>query len=390
VDNRPVIVFTIPDCMGGVTSFYRNIINHSSRSNNYRTRVILMNDEQDRRQKFDEKIIADEVIIFKHSYFENQRNVFKRLANVLGHENGCIVTDNALTLNVVKQIGSPKSIVYLVHDYYYINVALEYKHLIDACVVHSRFFKDVLLAADIDTFQHKAHYIPYGVEQVETNFIKNEDSDRLRLVFLGRWAESKGVLMLKDIDRQLVEKNVSADWTILGSGPLEQELRSQWTGSENVKFITAANTADVYKILQTQDILVFPSRFEGTPVAIMEAMSRGVVPVVSDLPGGTRDMVTDVTGFRCRPDFSEDFVRAITRLQEDRKLLKTMQRACLQKAYEEFDIKKSAGNYFAFFEKNCLTKAVHTGLKKFELNKLDNLLLPNGLVYRIRKLRSRM
>lgn len=376
--------------MGGVTSFYRNIINHSVRNNNFRTRVVLMNDEQDRRQRFNEEIIADEVIDFRHSYFENQRSVFKRLAAVLGDEKGCIVTDNAFTLNVIKQLGSPKSVIHLVHDYYYINVALEYRHLIDACIVHSSFFKDVLLAADIDTFQNKTLYIPYGVEQTSSDYKKNEPGEKLKLVFLGRWAESKGVLMLKDIDSLLQGKGVSAEWTILGSGPLEQQLKKQWQNSKTVRFITAANTGDVYKILQDQDILVFPSKFEGTPVAIMEAMSRAVVPVVTDLPGGTRDMVTDTTGFKCRPGFAEDFAAAVIRLHEDRKLLKTMQLACLQKANEEFDIKRSAGNYFSFFEKHCMSATVHTGLKKMELNKLDSALLPNKLVYQLRKLRSRI
>jgi glycosyltransferase involved in cell wall biosynthesis len=381
-----VIVFTFAGCMGGVSSFNRNIINFAPRDPDLFIRVILLHDEQDTRRKFTDPIAADEVLEFHYSYLESRRAVFNRLCKLLGDEQGWIVTDNSLTLHAIRQCGTPKNVIHLVHDYYYIGVALDFAREIDACIAHSSFFKDILLAADIDIFQDKAHYIPYGVAQETPGFEKRDPGDRLRLVFSGRWEESKGVLLLKEIDGLLRTQGIGADWTILGSGSLGDRLKTQWAGSDNARFVTAKTTEEVYEILKDQDILVFPSKFEGTPVAIMEAMSRGVVPVTSDLPGGTRDMVTAETGFRCPPTSAADFANVIARLHSDRQLLKKLRDACLQLSLSHYDIKRAAADYFGFFKRveGPGHPAGISGLKG-----LDNSFLPNALVYRFRKLKKR-
>ncbi len=391
MNESKVIVFTFADCMGGVSSFNRNIINFSQRHPGFSIRVILMNDEQDSREKFTDTIIADEVITFHYSYWNNQRVAVKRLSDLIGTEPGCVVTDNAYTLNVLRQMGTPKSIVHLVHDYYYVNVAREYKSIIDACVVHSSFFRDILFAADIDFFEDKTQYISYGVEQAGPDFKVHRpaDDDKLNLVFLGRWTRSKGVLLLKHIDRLLQAKSIEVNWTVVGSGPLENELKEQWRGDQQVRFVTAADTREVYEILASQDVLIFPSKFEGTPVAIMEAISRGVVPVVTDLPGGTREMMTTDIGFRCRPRKAEDFADAIGQLHNDRTLLSAMKEASLKRSKGSYDIKDAAGNYFAFFEKMCAGHADHKKLVKTKFSWLDNSVIPDRLVYLIRKSKAR-
>ena len=64
--EKPAIVFTFPDCMGGVSSFNRNIINYYKQERGYRTRVILLNDQEDERPRFRDEIDADEVLTFDY------------------------------------------------------------------------------------------------------------------------------------------------------------------------------------------------------------------------------------------------------------------------------------------------------------------------------------
>jgi glycosyltransferase involved in cell wall biosynthesis len=134
------------------------------------------------------------------------------------------------------------------------------------------------------------------VQQLEHSPQKN--NDKLNLVFLGRLEESKGVLNLISIQKQLHSKNINAHWTIIGKGSLKTELINQWKDFE-VDFFEPSTTNEVYNILAKQDVFIFPTTFEGTPVAIIEAMACGVVTIVNDLPGGIRDIVTAQTGFRC-------------------------------------------------------------------------------------------
>ena len=46
------------------------------------------------------------------------------------------------------------------------------------------------------------------------------------------------------------------------------------------------------KLLQDHEILLFPTLFEGSPVALLEGMALGLAPIASDVPG-PRDVIQD-------------------------------------------------------------------------------------------------
>ena len=386
--DKPVIIFVFPDCMGGVGSFNRNLINHTALREQCIIKVILFKAAEDNRERFTDNIQADEVNHFPYSGFENQYNVCKRLHAYFGEEAGCIVVDNSLPLNAVGLFGTNKKVVYLVHDYFYIDWALRYNSVIDAAIAHSSFFCDILTASSPGAYQKKAHYIPYGVELPSSQWVKSQNSDHLKLVFLGRLVDEKGIFLLKEIDNWLQQKKVPVSWTVIGRGPCEAALKEQWQQNPNISFIQAKDTAHVYQLLETQDVLVFPSKFEGTPVAIMEAMSRGVVPVVSDLPGGTRDMVTTETGVRCEIENVSAYGEAVLSFYNHPQLLKEKQVSCFTKSLEVYDIQKAADRYFSFLFKEAgspVTKGKVRGMAL--VSRLDTKRWPNWLVYRLRKLK---
>ena len=383
--TKPVLVFIFSNCMGGVASFNRNLINYTSLKDRCNTRVILLEAEEDKRARFTDVITADEVIHFPFSTLEKQYDVFERLYNIVGKETGCIIADDSVVLNMAGLFNLSKKVVYLVHDYFYVNAALHYQPVIDVVVAHASLFCDILLAATSD-YQGKIYHIPYGVELVES--LDKPLNPVLKLVFLGRLVEEKGVLLLKEIDAHLAEQGITVEWMIVGKGPLLDDLQRIWQNNSNVSFMQAADTAAVYSILEHQDILVFPSRFEGTPVSIMEGLSRGVVPVVADLPGGTRDMVSGDVGIRCPVKDARSYANAIAHLHHNRGILKEMQSACLRASETRFDIRKASNAYFTFFLKQSTEPLqVKNAIRVVQLSRLDNSILPGWLVYRFRKLK---
>jgi glycosyltransferase involved in cell wall biosynthesis len=386
MSKKPEIVFTFPDCMGGVASFNRNIINYSSLKNRFSTHVILIRSEEDKRTAFTDPLEADKVSRFHFSFKENQYHVCKRFNELLGSDPGCIVTDNDLTLKSVAIGNNPKTVFFLVHDYFYINYALQFEPVIDAAIAHSSFFKDILCAALPAAYSNKSFYIPYGVEQPAV--IKKEKREPLNVVFLGRLVEDKGVLELKKIDDLLSAQNVVVNWTIIGSGPLEQVLKEEWSSKTNVTFAKPAVTKDVYQILQAQDIQVLPTTFEGTPVSILECMANGAVPVVSDLPGGIRDIVKEDTGFKCKVNDPGSFADAIIYLSKNREKLAELQKNCLQVAREKYDINKAADDYFDFFL-SYVGKPGRSKTMHINFSRLDKPYMPNTLVKLTRNFRNK-
>jgi glycosyltransferase involved in cell wall biosynthesis len=205
-------------------------------------------------------------------------------------------------------------------------------------------------------------------------------------MFLGRLEKSKGVHLLKEIDDKLKLSGVNVDWLIIGKGPMDHFLKNQWEGKNNVVFRAAKTNNEIYEWISGQDVFVFPTTFEGTPVSILECISNGIVPLVSNLPGGIRDIVSDNIGFKLPVNDIEGYVDVITKLNADRKLLHNLQRSSWEKAISNYDIKLNADNYFKVFFDYTRLKRKNTKQKSINLSRLDKHYLPNFLVRLIRRI----
>ena len=383
MNNKPEIIFTLPACMGGVASFNYNIINHSRLIEKFYSRVILLKAEEDDRPVFLDKFKVDEVITFSYSNKENQYYVKKRLSKLLGNNKGAIVTDNTLTINSAVHFNIPKTIFHLIHDYFYVNQNIQMGDMVDVAIAHAAFFSDAVFAANPALFYGRSFYIPYGVQQLTELPVKNNPV--LNLVFIGRLDESKGVMLLHEIDQRLKEKDVLVNWTVIGKGQKKQDLIKQWESDTNISFCVPDTTIAVYEILKSQDIFVFPTVFEGTPVSILECLANGVVTITNDLPGGIRDIVKKEIGFRCDLNNIDQYTEIIILLHNNRQLLKQLQANSFAFAASDYDINKNADNYFKTFLKFDELKRLHKK-NSFKMSRLDEAIFPNAFVKFIRSI----
>ncbi len=379
--NKHEIIFTLPACMGGVASFNYNIINHSRLIKNFYSKVILLKSHEDNRPVFLDNFNTDEVIIFNYSDKENQYYVQKRLNKLLGEKPGAIVTDNFLTINAARLFSNPKTVFHLIHDYFYVNQTIQLGNMVDVAIAHSSFFSDAVFASNPNLFFNRSFYIPYGIQQLNKFPIKNTST--LNLVFIGRLDEGKGVMVLYEIDKLLKENNIEVNWTIIGKGPKKEALLQQWQSNNNVSFYEPDSTLEVYEILSTQDIFVFPTTFEGTPVSILECLANGVITITNDLPGGIRDIVKDDIGFRCEMNNIRQYAEIIINLNNNPGLLKQMQHNCFDFSIANYNIDNNADNYFEVFLQYEKFKRKNKN-NAIKMSRLDRAMFPNILVKIIR------
>ena len=384
----PELVFTFPAKIGGVASFNFNIINNSDFRNNFFVKVILLKAIEDKSPIFKEKFEADEVVTFNFSTKENQYYVCKRLNKLIGDKPGALICDNDKSLMAAGKFNNPKTVYHLLHDYFYVNQHIEYQNYIDVAVAHSSFFADCIFASNPRDFASHQFYIPYGVKQYDS-FPKIKNKSFLKLFFLGRLAAGKGVELLFDIEEILLKKNIIVSWTIIGQGELKPIIKKQWKHKTNVKFLEPSTTSEIYEILKEQDIFVFPTKFEGTPVAVMEALANGCAVLVNDLPGGIRDMVNNDVGRLLSLDDVDQYVDAIIRLDRDRTLLYSLQEIAWKKSVKQFNASINANNYFSLFSRFKDLKRSKNFNKEpqVSVSRLDKKFIPNYIVKLIRNLR---
>ena len=105
---------------------------------------------------------------------------------------------------------------------------------------------------------------------------------------------------------------------IVGDGRLREELEvyAESLGlTENIEFL--GKRKDVEELLMHSKVFVLPSKSEGLSIAMIEAMSAGVVPVVPDV-GDLGDRVIDgVNGYLIEPNKIEEYAEIILSLLQD-------------------------------------------------------------------------
>ena len=87
---------------------------------------------------------------------------------------------------------------------------------------------------------------------------------------------------------------------LVGSGPLETETarRSPRSARDWPTCDFAGSRDDVPELLPAFDVFALSSRFEGLPIALLEAMATGLACVATTV-GGIPEVVTDGRGRAC-------------------------------------------------------------------------------------------
>jgi len=106
---------------------------------------------------------------------------------------------------------------------------------------------------------------------------------------------------------------------------------------------------DVADVLQAADVVTLPSRAEGLPLAVLEAMACAR-PVVATPVGGVPDAVVDeVTGLLIPPDDPHRLAAAILRLLRDRDTAGRMGAAGRRRVEESFSLEGFASGVEAVY-----------------------------------------
>ena len=154
------------------------------------------------------------------------------------------------------------------------------------------------------------------------------DSDGGRgWLFVGRLSSEKG------IDHLIKVWPEQEKLTIVGDGPLKQELKNATRG-KCIELVDRCTRAEVVRLMQSNMGLVFPSRwYEGFPMVYAESLAAGL-PILAFEPSSVADFVRrDKSGWVT--SWSDDLERTLKNAAQRFPLMRTTCRAVFDDNYTE-------------------------------------------------------
>jgi glycosyltransferase involved in cell wall biosynthesis len=152
-------------------------------------------------------------------------------------------------------------------------------------------------------------------ERAECRRDNDISDDTILFVTLARVCYQKGIDILLAAFRNLGGRcKASALW-IVGDGPLRAHIEQGARELGNVRFL--GTRSDVRRLLAAADVFVLPSRYEGNPLALMEAMAARK-PVIATAVGGVPEILRgNQHGLLVQPEAPEELAQAMIRLASD-------------------------------------------------------------------------
>ncbi len=152
--------------------------------------------------------------------------------------------------------------------------------------------------------EHKLAIIPNGVDAELFSSAKPADLGQFGIppnaktaIVVGRLERQKGPFVLLESLEKLLPENPDLHVLFVGSGPLQNQLQETAKTKKMENQVHFAGwRSDIPELMKAASFLVLPSRWEGMPNVILEAMSAGL-PVAATEVEGTSELVDDrVTG----------------------------------------------------------------------------------------------
>lgn len=388
--SNPEVVYVLPDKMGGVHSYVRSLLAYR-RPDDFDYAAVLTRNRPDTDTASHEPLTgADRLVRFEYELPpENLRAVLARLARAAGRREGVLVANDWIELAMATVHDTGRAVVAVTHgdyDYYY-RLAVTHEPVIDAYVTFSARIYDCLCAL-LPQRRDTIHLLKYGVAVPEEPH-RSTTTGPLRLLYAGRIHRQKGVLDLPAIAAKLRERGCEAQWTIIGTGPDDDELRRQWPDIP-VQFAGLQTVDAVLAGYREQDVLVMPSRNEGLPVVLLEGGAAGVVPVVSNIPSGIPEIVRHgETGFLPEVGDIDGFVDAILQINAERGLLARMSAAIRDVVSRQYDARVCTPAYQKVYADVMANRRPWRPRPLPYGSRLDRAWIPNRLVKWVRGGRNR-
>lgn len=169
------------------------------------------------------------------------------------------------------------------------------------------------------------------------------------LLTVARFSAQKDHTTLITAMPQVVAAHPDAVLLLVGTGEMQASARAlvdELGLGAHVRFL--GRREDIADLMGAADLFVLPSRFEGLPLAVLEAMAAGL-PVVATRIGGTMEALGEDHPHLVEPGDAEGMAREIIALLHHPPALRTLADAARQRFLEHFKAERMAAETQAIY-----------------------------------------
>jgi glycosyltransferase involved in cell wall biosynthesis len=253
----------------------------------------------------------------------------------------------------------PKNIKFIFNEHSIYNRRRSFKifKILDT-FVYSRYYKIICVSKQVQVdliewlpnLQIKSVVISNAVPVPDLS--NRSPVKKYDVLFVGRLTKAKGVdILIKAIKilKEKYQKEIKA--AIVGKGFLEEELKELVTElkiEKEVKFLGVRR--DIEKLMKSTKLFVLPSRWEGLPLTILEAMSSGAGIIATKVGGIPEVIQNGKEGILISSEDSKTLAGTIAELLKDRELRVKLSINAYKKVKEKYSIEAYTKNLLEFYK----------------------------------------
>jgi len=195
--------------------------------------------------------------------------------------------------------------------------------------------------------------IPCGTPLLQ-NDIVNESKENLKVIYAGRLeTEQKQILKLTNAFLKASINNQNLEFSIYGDGSESQNIESILSNSgvhHKVHYKGVSKPSEMLDVMCQHQVFTLMSDYEGMPIALMEAMACGLVPVCLYEDSGINEIINHgVNGFIVK-NRQEDYQAKLKILQDSPELFKTMSINAISTIQNKYSSEITHKKWFELFQ----------------------------------------
>lgn len=292
--------------------------------------------------------------------FSTIRDIFK-IRKIVKNENIQIIHSHNRMTSVMSKIASIFTKVKVVHTqhlcledkFFLTKVLLKNTNIISV----SNSARDILIKR-CDLKKEKITTIYNTVEVYNKN--KNVDEVLLEAKKEGyftvgqvsRIEDYKGVYDFVDIAKEVTFKNNRIKFFLIGDGEKSKKLRSYIKENKLEDYVYMLGSKDnVIEHLKHIDLLLLCSYIEGLPLTPIEAFSKRVPVIATNIPGTCEEIVNGINGYLVPKKDIKAFAKRINEIYSDQELYKSLRIGAYRSFTRNFTVEKYISSHLKFYKK---------------------------------------